>query len=212
MKNIAGNYYDKFSSSNPIVGLLMKGFLENFYDLIAASGARSVYEFGCGEGNLLLRMARLGMHVSGSDISPEIVREANNLLTKNDFDAVVNVGSVYQIDQMPFAPDLIVCSEVLEHLEWPEKALDSIANLSCPYLLVSVPKEPIWRILNMMRGAYVNAWGNTPGHIQHFSRRTLIALLERNFEVLDIRAPLPWIMVLCRLKSGAANSAGVCVE
>ena len=40
-------------------------------------------------------------------------------------------------------------------------------------LLVSVPREPLWRGLNMARGAYMRDLGNTPGHVNHWSKRAL---------------------------------------
>jgi hypothetical protein len=42
------------------------------------------------------------------------------------------------------------------------------------------------------------ALGNTPGHLQHWSTRSFLALLERQVEVREVRTPLPWTMALCR--------------
>ena len=39
-----------------------------------------------------------------------------------------------------------------------------------------VPREPVWRVLNVARGRYVRWLGNPPGHIQHFSRAAFLAL------------------------------------
>ena len=39
------------------------------------------------------------------------------------------------------------------------------------HLLVSVPREPLWRALNVARGAYLRELGNTPGHVNHWSKR-----------------------------------------
>jgi len=67
------------------------------------------------------------------------------------------------------------------------------------HLLVSVPREPLWRALNLARGAYVRDLGNTPGHLNHWSRRAFVALLSRFGEVVQLRSPFPWTMVLVRL-------------
>jgi len=63
-----------------------------------------------------------------------------------------------------------------------------------------VPREPIWRILNIARGKYIGDLGNTPGHVNHWSRRGFIDLLSRRFDVVEVRSPLPWTMALCRVR------------
>ena len=67
------------------------------------------------------------------------------------------------------------------------------------HLLVSVPREPLWRALNMARGAYLTDLGNTPGHVNHWSRRGFEALLSRHGEVVETRSPFPWTMTLVRV-------------
>jgi len=105
--------------------------------------------------------------------------------------------SIYDLDPQEDRADLVVCCEVLEHLEDPEKALQVLRSISGTRLILSVPLEPVWRMLNMARGKYWNEWGNTPGHIQHWSRQEFIGLVEKYFRVIEVRSPLPWTMVLC---------------
>ena len=59
------------------------------------------------------------------------------------------------------------------------------------HLLVSVPREPLWRGLNMARGAYIKDLGNTPGHLNHWSRKAFVELLGRHGTVEEIRSPVP---------------------
>ncbi len=40
--------------------------------------------------------------------------------------------------------------------------------------------------------------GNTPGHLQHWSRAGFLRLVADYFEVVEVRTPLPWTMALCR--------------
>jgi hypothetical protein len=54
-------------------------------------------------------------------------------------------------------------------------------------------------VLNMARGAYLKDLGNTPGHVNHWSRRGFEALLSKHGEVVETRAPFPWTMVLIRV-------------
>ena len=53
----------------------------------------------------------------------------------------------------------------------PEATLAEMARVARRHLLVSVPREPLWRGLNMARGAYLRDLGNTPGHVNHWSKR-----------------------------------------
>jgi Methyltransferase domain len=98
------------------------------------------------------------------------------------------------------AAELIVCCEVMEHLPYPDEALAVVASLASPWAIVSVPREPLWRALNMARLKYLGSLGNTPGHLNHWSRRSLVRFLEAKFEVVEVRAPLPWTMALCRAR------------
>src|SRR6266571_3498995 len=76
---------------------------------------------------------------------------------------------------LPFVADefdLASAIEVLEHVPQPERTLAEMARCARSHLLVSVPREPLWRALNLARGAYVRQLGNTPGHLNHFSKRS----------------------------------------
>ena len=97
--------------------------------------------------------------------------------------------------------DLIVACEVMEHLDDPELALRAIAAARPRFLFVSVPREPMWRLLNIVRGRYLGALGNTPGHVQHWSTNGFLNMLGAHTEVLAVRTPLPWTQALCRVQS-----------
>jgi 2-polyprenyl-3-methyl-5-hydroxy-6-metoxy-1,4-benzoquinol methylase len=94
--------------------------------------------------------------------------------------------------------DLVAAIEVLEHVPDPAATLAEMARVARTHLLVSVPREPLWRGLNIARGAYLRELGNTPGHINHFSKRAFIELLGRYGTVLQARSPFPWTMLLVR--------------
>ena len=99
---------------------------------------------------------------------------------------------------------LVLCCEVLEHVADPVRALAVLARLARPHLIVSVPREPLWRALNLARGRYWPALGNTPGHLQHWSTPGFLALLQEHLEVVELHTPLPWTMALCRVRERGA--------
>jgi 2-polyprenyl-3-methyl-5-hydroxy-6-metoxy-1,4-benzoquinol methylase len=195
----AGNYYDKYRTANPIARRLMRGFLDSFDALAAQVPVASSLEIGCGEGELSIRLAHRGFRVRGCDISAEIVEEARRRAAAARVDATFWAEAIEAIDETQAAP-LVVCCEVLEHLDDPEHGLDTLAALARPHLIASVPREPLWRALNLARGKYIADLGNTPGHVNHWSRRGFLDLLRRRFEIVDVRIPLPWTMALCKLR------------
>lgn len=193
----AGNTYDKYSTTNPVARVLMSRFLSDFDDLVALSGCRSVTEFGCGEGHLARRLAGGGLTVVATDASPEIIEEAERLTTtrrRPEF----SVADLLSDELDGLRSDLLVCCEVLEHVSDPSLALEKLKGLEPKYLLASVPREPLWRLLNVVRFRYLSDFGNTPGHVQHWSKRGFRDLIEKHFSIVEMRQPLPWSMVLAR--------------
>lgn len=196
----AGNYYDKYAARNPLVRWMMDGFMSAFDELVSLSGERhQAIEIGCGEGELSIRLARAGFSVACCDIAAEAIDEARVRAARAGVEIDARVLGIAEAKGQLGTSPLVVCCEVLEHLEDTGAALDALASLSTGYLLVSVPREPLWRVLNLARMRYVRDLGNTPGHIQHWSRHAFIRRLRQRFEVVAVRSPLPWTMVLCRV-------------
>jgi 2-polyprenyl-3-methyl-5-hydroxy-6-metoxy-1,4-benzoquinol methylase len=194
-----GNTYDKYGSTNPVVRRLMSRFESSLDELLDRAAPESVLDVGCGEGVLTLRWAqRLGAApVVGTDLEdPKLRAEWAARRRENlEFRAM-------PVEQLQFGDgefDLAAAIEVLEHVPDPERAVAEMARVARRHLLVSVPREPLWRALNVARGAYVRDLGNTPGHVNHFSRRGFTSLLSRHGEVVAARSPLPWTMLLVRV-------------
>ncbi len=196
---VAGNVYDKYETTNPVARRLMAGFDREMRELLARTeGVASVLEVGCGEGHVTRKLRALfpRARVVGTDFSPEIVEAARRLHPG----LVFEVRSVYDLEAVGERFDLVVASEMLEHLERPAEALEHIARAAGRYVFASVPREPIWRVLNVLRGKYLGAGGNTPGHLQHWSRNRFLEFMGRRLEIVDVRSPLPWTQVLARVR------------
>lgn len=195
---VVGNNYDKYNSRNPIVNWLMKGFNIALSDLVTLANPRSIHEIGCGEGYWVLKWNELSIEARGSDFSKQVIELAKENAQQRNISAdKFLVKSIYDLTHNEDDADLIVCCEVLEHLERPEAALQVLQKIVSKYLIISVPREPIWCVLNLMRGKYIRSFGNTPGHIQHWSKRGFVKLLSKYFEVEEFRGPIPWTMLLC---------------
>ena len=193
-----GNTYDKYGSTNPVVRRLMAGFERTLDELFTQAAPRSVLDVGCGEGVLTHQWAeRLGdRRVVGIDLEdPKLRAEwAQRQRPNLSFEAM-------GVERLSFADDefeLVAATEVLEHVEGPDAALAEMARVSCRWMLVSVPHEPLWRALNMARGAYVRHLGNTPGHLNHWTQGGFVKLLSRYGDVVQTTSPFPWTMLLVR--------------
>ena len=195
---VTGNTYDKYGSTNPVVRRLMANFEATLEELFAAAAPRSLLDVGCGEGVLTHQWAqRIDGRVVGIDLDDPLLREqwAGRQAPNLEY-------LVMKAERMPFddgAFDVASAIEVLEHVPDPEHTVAEMARVAARWLLVSVPREPLWRGLNMARGAYLRELGNTPGHLNHWTKRSFVELLSRHGEVVQARSPFPWTMLLVRL-------------
>lgn len=202
---IIGNIYDKYGARNPVVRWIMKGFESALDQFVNQVQPNDIHEVGCGEGYWTLRWIEQGFKVKGSDFSNRIIEIARtNAINKDLPPTIFKTCSIYDLNPVEDSANLVVCCEVLEHLEYPEKALTILQSIANPYLIISVPREPLWSILNIARGKYLFHLGNTPGHIQRWSQKAFIRLVSQYFDVLTVQAPIPWTVLLCSLpdKSG----------
>jgi 2-polyprenyl-3-methyl-5-hydroxy-6-metoxy-1,4-benzoquinol methylase len=165
--------------------------------LVDRTGAREAHEVGCGEGELAIRLARRGLEVRGSDASPEVIAEAGRRARAAGLELELKAAPLEALEPSDDAAELIVCCEVMEHLPDPDAALEVVGRLASPWAIISVPREPLWRALNLGRLKYVGSLGNTPGHLQHWSRRGFARFVERRLELVELHSPPPWTMALC---------------
>jgi 2-polyprenyl-3-methyl-5-hydroxy-6-metoxy-1,4-benzoquinol methylase len=194
-----GNTFDKYGSANPVVKRLMAGFHGTLDELWELASPKSILDVGCGEGVLTVEWAeRLpGGRVVGIDLDdPKLRGEWEKRKRSNlEFRAEEATSLSFADDEF----DLACGIEVLEHVPEPEATLAEMARVARRHLLVSVPREPLWRGLNMARGAYLRELGNTPGHINHWSKQAFVSLLARYGTVEASRSPFPWTMLLVRV-------------
>jgi 2-polyprenyl-3-methyl-5-hydroxy-6-metoxy-1,4-benzoquinol methylase len=177
----------------------MAGFEGTLEQLFTRAAPGSILDIGCGEAVLTERWAAglgdgrvVGLDLPDPKLEAEWAQRARANLELRALD--VSGGLPYGDGEF----DLVCATEVLEHVPAPEALVAEMARVASGHLLVSVPHEPLWRILNVARGAYLTAAGNTPGHINHWSKRAFIQMLARHGEVLEARSPFPWTMLLVK--------------
>jgi ubiquinone/menaquinone biosynthesis C-methylase UbiE len=183
---------------------LLDGYFKNVKLLIDESGKldskskMKAIELGCGEGfstERLHKMLSNNIEMQASEFVESLVPKAQ----KRNPEIKVIQESVYELKHKDKTFDIIFLLEVLEHLDYPDQALKEIRRVlrDDGVLILGVPREPIWRGLNMARGKYLKDFGNTVGHLNHWSARGLENYINANFgKVISRKNPLPWTIVL----------------
>jgi 2-polyprenyl-3-methyl-5-hydroxy-6-metoxy-1,4-benzoquinol methylase/putative flippase GtrA len=194
-KNIEGNHFDKHNSKNPVVQYLMRNFHKKINTFIKRTRAKEILDIGCGEGYTTANIQKQNkaIHIEGVEYGQRTVQKAKHLHPHISFEQ----GSIYEINKHNKSYNLTIASEVLEHLEFPLKGLKELRRVSKKFVLVSVPNEPWWRIVNMLRLTYLKDWGNTPGHVNHWSKHALKKFLKPHFKKVIVKNAIIWNIALC---------------
>jgi 2-polyprenyl-3-methyl-5-hydroxy-6-metoxy-1,4-benzoquinol methylase len=185
----------KYETNNPISRLLVKNFFTNLDTILSTIQFKDVYEAGCGNGYVTeyIMQQYPNSNITAIDIDRKKIE-----IAKNRVEGVIfTVGSIYETGQPSSSFDLVVSTEVLEHLDNPIDALNELLRISKKYVIISTPNEPLWKMANMARFKYLLDFGNTPGHIQHWSKKSLLQFAGNVCDVRVIRSPFPWVMFLC---------------
>jgi SAM-dependent methyltransferase len=186
-----GNVVHKEATKNPIERRMVDGFAAALQRCLPTT-ARRVLEVGCGEGR---QLTAIGSRFPGADL---IGLDLPDVELMEAWDGVESAMVQASALSLPFADkqfDLVLAIEVLEHLPDPEQALCEIARVASGAVVLSVPWEPVWRIGNLARGRYLSDLGNTPGHIQHWGRRSFTQFVARHLRVETVVRPVPWTMI-----------------
>lgn len=187
----------KHQSRNPIQQALIRRFHAQVVRLVEHARPKTVMDVGCGEGYTLaaLRDAGIDADLSGIDLSETAVAKARSRLGP---EVKVRVHDARLAAEHAEKFDLVMMTEVLEHLEQPEQMLGVLADLTNQWVILSVPWEPYFRGLNFLRGKNLRRWGNDPEHINWWGRAPFLRLVERQFQVVAAPLVFPWTLVLAR--------------
>lgn len=183
----------KHTAHNPLQRLLIERFHGRLMQLLDGLEFSTALDAGCGEA---FTLARLAARYTGARFTA-MDREAQALRYPGNFPSGVArvCGDAARLPYRDGAFDVVVITEVLEHLEAPAACLREIRRVTRRYLVATVPNEPSFRLANLLRGRNVAALGNDPGHIQHWSSAAFAALVGEQFRLLRRTTSFPWTLV-----------------
>ena len=191
----------EYNNSNFIVKKLINNFFNKINEIVKTFGSDfNILEVGCGAGESTQRIHAIlkeDQRIQASDIDERYIDKMKEL----NVPYKVSVESVYDLKRSDNEFDCVIMLEVLEHLENIDLALKELFRVSSKFVLISVPNEPIWSLLNLMRFKYIKNLGNTPGHINHWSPSKLRKLLSNYGRVINITTSLPWIISLTEIEN-----------
>ena len=156
----------------------------------------TLLDAGCGEGFITEQIKQCfpKWNLTGVDGAEEAVLFAGKHVKGVDF----KVGNLYALNFSDCAFDIVVCSEVLEHLDEPERALKEMKRVSRTALLLTVPHEPWFRLGNLAAFHNISRLGDPVDHINHWSfsefqkfTRVLLTDFECKYE-----KSFPWSICL----------------
>jgi 2-polyprenyl-3-methyl-5-hydroxy-6-metoxy-1,4-benzoquinol methylase len=188
--------YQKYKNPNPLQRWFILRFYNAIEDMISKTGQNSFLDAGCGEGLSIQNITRKGQefNVYGIDSSFFAIQVAKKIHSRFTFIQ----GDVLNLPFKDSSFKLVICLEVLEHLEEPEQGLKEILRVSEKFMLLSVPNEPYFRAANFLRGKNLSRWGDDIGHLQHWSIKGFIKFISQQTNVMTCRVSFPWIIALCQ--------------
>lgn len=196
---LTDEYFDRFQTKkyrakNPLKRLLIKRFVRAMHGLfLEAAPVRSMLEVGVGEGFLAGYLSEKlpDLEIWGVDVD-----ERDLGLLGEKFPRIqARAGSIYDLGALGRTFDLVVCAEVLEHLDRPEAAVAELSRVA-RRAVISVPHEPWFMLSNLAAGKNVTRLGNDSEHINHFSPSSLRKLLSTAFTVDAVVTSYPFILAL----------------
>lgn len=182
----------KYESKNLIKRYFVNSFLKEIEGIVKEIRAKKILDVGCGEGKVIKRVGNGKIKFVGIDISREAVEKAR----KENRGEKFLVGDIFEADRLVKGDfDLVMCLEVLEHLEKPKKALGVLKKIKSRWFLFSVPYEPWFSLGNLLMLKNVTRLGSDKDHKQKWGKKEFRKLVGRYFKVKEVKVVGFWIVI-----------------
>lgn len=189
--------YQKHANTNPLQKALIANFYKEFYRIVKPLRVNTVLDVGCGEGFTLKKLEekKIGKKNEGIDYSAEAIKIGKKIYPELN----LAKGNIYDLKYEDNSFDLLICTEVLEHLADPVKAIEEMKRVTSKYILLSVPNEPFFIMANFLRGKYLKNLGNHPEHINHWTAFGFEKFLQKQgLHVVKAKHPFAWSLILTK--------------
>jgi ubiquinone/menaquinone biosynthesis C-methylase UbiE len=182
----------KHRTRNPLKRFFLRRFYDSVESIIRVLNPDSILDCGCGEGFLtqIFHRALPSARIVGTDLSESALISARERCPEIRF-------QVADVHQLPFETgsfDVVVCSQVLEHVEETAPAMEELCRVSARFVLVTVPYEPWFWTMNLLSLNHLRRFGNAPGHINHWNKSSFRKVVTPHMYIASIRSSLPWIL------------------
>jgi 2-polyprenyl-3-methyl-5-hydroxy-6-metoxy-1,4-benzoquinol methylase len=174
--------------------------------LLPRSKPLNIIDVGCGNGYLVNYLFKAGHRVVGIDVAEDGIEIARETYPHLKF----QLRSAYEkLDDLLGVPaDVIISSEVIEHLYYPQRFLKNMSTALRPggYLLLTTPYHGYLKNIAI---SLLNGWDQhhhpekEGGHIKFFSEKSLRQILtDHRFGNIKFRnagrLPFFWKSMICR--------------
>lgn len=171
--------HNKHTTSSWIYRKHIGIFLQKLTAVVESLEAGSLLDAGCGEGFVVDHLHRHNpeLKITGIDVSEAAVEYARaNFGESGRF----RTGSVYKLPFSDKSFDVVLCSEVLEHLDDPTAALLELKRVARTHVLITVPLEPYFQWLNTL--GRLLRFNPDAGHVNFWTARTFEQFINAQFE------------------------------
>ena len=193
--DVLSTNFEKHTNKNLLQKILINNFYANLLRIARPLKPVNILDAGCGEGITLDKLIKnnIGKKLEGienSEVAIELSKKVNPHLN-------IKYGSVYSLPYKDASFDLVICTEVLEHLDDPEKGLDELSRVSSKHLLLTVPNEPWFTFQRILRGKNIFHLGAHPEHVNHWTSNSFKKFLKKNgLKIKKTKLPFAWTMIL----------------
>jgi ubiquinone/menaquinone biosynthesis C-methylase UbiE len=190
--------YEKYTTQNPIGKWFLNNFMNTLISTVRPLNVESILDVGTGEGFTLARLTqeKIGKKLEGIEYLKEAIKLGKTLHPH----LAIKQGTIYQLPYKDNSFELVISTEVLEHLRDPKKGLQEVIRVSKKYVLLTVPNEPWFTIQRFLRLKNILQFGDHKEHVQHWTSQGFREFVKQNTDskirIIVKKYPFPWTMLL----------------
>jgi len=191
MKNNFNNFYDNFHKKTIFQKRVVNSKNFTYRDLLKViiklvKPNCKILDIGCGAGTIDFFLASKGNYVTGIDVSLTAIESCIKSSRLMGLENNLNFFQMCFPDQIPTNMfEIIIFSEVLEHINSEKKSLDAINKIlqTKGIVIVSVPSlnAPLFKL------GFLKKFDKEVGHLRRYSQKSITKLFNDNgFMVIEV--------------------------